>query len=103
MQLNCHAHCKPNEQIINEGNIIKSKSNNIINAGEIINIRNNNENKVLINSIKEWLIFTLLQYNNEDFIKIKNKLIIINKNNKDKLIKVKYSIILNIMFDPIIE
>jgi hypothetical protein len=51
--LNCHAHCKPNEYIINEGNIIKSKSNNIINAGDIISIRNSNENKVLVNSIKQ--------------------------------------------------
>ena len=80
-----------------------SKSNNIINAGEIISIRNNNENKVLINSVKQWLIFTLLQYNNVHDIKIKHKLIIINKNNKHKLIKLKYSIILNIIFDPIIE
>ena len=33
---------------------------------------------------------------------IKNKLIIINKNNKNKLIKLKYSIILKIIFEPII-
>ena len=52
--------CKPNEYIINEGNIIKSKSNNIINAGDIISIRNSNENKVLVNSIKQWLIVILL-------------------------------------------
>jgi hypothetical protein len=50
--LNCHAHCKPNEYIINEGNIIKSKSNNIINAGDIISIRNSNENKVRAEEIR---------------------------------------------------
>ena len=32
----------------------------------------------------------------------KNKLIIINKNNKNKLIKLKYSIMLKIIFDPTI-
>ncbi len=36
-------------------------------------------------------------------MKIKNILIIINKNNKHKLIKLKYSIILNMIVDPIIE
>ncbi len=37
-----------------------SKSNNIIKAGVIISINNSNENKVLVNSIKQWLIFILL-------------------------------------------
>lgn len=37
-----------------------SKSNNIINAGEIIITKNNKENKVLINSTKQWLKLTLL-------------------------------------------
>ena len=52
---NCHAHCKPSECTMNDGIIIKSKSNTIINAGEIRLIKKNNENKVLINSIKQWL------------------------------------------------
>ena len=34
---------------------------------------------------------------------IKNKLIIINKNNKNKLIKLKYSIMLKIIFDQGID
>ena len=66
-------------------------------------MRNSNENKVLVNSIKQWLIFILLMYNNVDLIKIKNILIIINKNNKHKLIKLKYSIILNMICNPIKE
>ena len=34
---------------------------------------------------------------------VKNKLIVINKNNKNKLVKLKYSITLNIIFvaDPV--
>ncbi len=35
-------------------------SNNIIKAGVIININNSNENKVLVNSIKQWFILILL-------------------------------------------
>ncbi len=58
--LNCQAHCIPNEWIINEGIIIISKSSNKINSGEIISIKNNKLNKVLINSIKQWLKFILL-------------------------------------------
>ncbi len=58
--LNCQAHCIPNEWIINECIIIISKSSNTINAGEIISIKNNKLNKVLINSIKQWLKFILL-------------------------------------------
>ena len=81
---------------------MKSKSNNIINAGLIIIINNNKENTVLINSIKLWLQFTLLLYCNVDLIKIKNTKIDINKNNKNKLIKLKYSIILKTIFEPII-
>ena len=46
--------------MIYEGITFKSKSNKISNAGEIIIIKNNKENKVLINSIIEWLKFTLL-------------------------------------------
>ncbi len=56
-----------------------SKSNSIINAGEIIIIINTKENKVLINSTKQWLKFTLLEYNNVVLINIKNSIIIINK------------------------
>ncbi len=60
IMLNCQAHCIPNEWIINEGIIIISKSSNTINAGEIISIKNNKLNKVLINSIRQWLKFILL-------------------------------------------
>ncbi len=79
-----------------------SKSNNIIKAGVIININNSNENKVLVNSIKQRFILILLQYNKVDINKIKNIIIIINKNNKHKLIKLEYSIILNIIIAPIL-
>ncbi len=71
-------------------------------AGEIITIRKSNENKVLVNSSKEWLILILPNKNNVNLIKIKKILIIINKNNKQELIKLKYSIILYMIFDPIL-
>ena len=78
-----------------------SKSNRIITAGGMISIKNKKENKVLINSTKLRLKFTVLQYNKVEVMTIKNKLIKINKNHNNRLIKLKYSTILKIILVPI--
>ncbi len=51
--------------------------------------------------LKDSAIKCPLQYSS--IINIKNKIKIVNKNNKNKLIKVKYYIILNIRLDDINE
>ena len=82
--------------------MMTSKSNKIITAGGMITIKNKKENKVLINSTKLRLLlkFTVLQYNKVEVMNIENKLIKINKNHDNRLIKLKYSTILEIILDP---
>ena len=81
--------------------MMTSKSNKIITAGGMITIKNKKENKVHINSTKLRLKFTVLQYNKVQLMAIENNVIKINKNHDNRLIKLKYSTILEIILDPI--
>ena len=86
--------------------MMTSKSNKIISAGGMIRIKKKKENKVLINSTilrlkLPRLKFTVLQYNKVEIMTIEKKIIKINRNHDNRLIKLKYSTILEIILEPI--